>query len=62
MIEKDHWTPIAPLLNEQMLERSFCVSKQIANIMLQLAGSSDPFFTFRIDGLGKAGISPKVKF
>ena len=61
VIEKDYWTPITPLFNDRMFERTFRVSKQIANIILQVAGSSDPFFTDRVDGLGKAGICPKVK-
>ena len=61
-IERDYWTPIAPLFDDRMFERTFRVTKQIANIILQLAGSSDPFFSDRVDGLGKRGICPNVKF
>ena len=60
-IERDYWTAVAPLFDDRMFERTFRVTKKIANTLLQVAGSTDPFFTDRNDGLGKIGICSKVK-
>jgi Plant transposon protein len=57
----DYWGSPTPTFNDGMFERTFRVTRLIADRLLQIAAISDPFFTDRTDALGRRGICPKVK-
>ena len=60
-VQEDYWGSPAPLFNDRMFERTFRVSRRIADLLLSTVAQEEPFFTERIDALQKPGICPKVK-
>jgi hypothetical protein len=59
-VMRDYWGP-NPNFSDWQFERVFRITRVIADRLLNVLGNEDPFFTQRLDGLGKLGICPKVK-
>jgi hypothetical protein len=57
----DYWGSPNPTFDDRMFERTFRVTRRLADIILQTAASADPYFTDRTDCLNQRGICPKVK-
>ena len=60
-VHLDYWGSPTPLFNDRMFERTFRVTRRVADLLLSTVAAKEPFFTDRVDALGKAAICPKVK-
>ena len=59
-IENDYFSP-RPLFNDRQFERIFRLTKSIVELLIQLCGKADPFFTNIQDVTGRYNISPVAK-
>jgi hypothetical protein len=60
-IENDYFSP-RPLFDDRQFERIFCLTKSIlVELLIQICGKADPFFTNLQDVTGRCNISPVAK-
>jgi len=60
-VEEDYLGP-SPRFRDRDFERVFRISRAKADLIINILGNADPFFTSRVDAAGKESICPKVKF
>ena len=59
-IESNYFSP-TPLFDDRQFERMFRVTKSIVELLIQICGKADPFFTNVQDVTGRYNISPVAK-
>ena len=59
-IESDYFS-ITPIFNDKQFERFFRVTRSIVELLIQICGKTDPFFTNIQDVTGRYTISPVAK-